>query len=132
MKVRSLFVNLTSDNPQRLGAFYRDVVGLEQDPDSGEWSFHAGEGATIGIDGHSETKGSAKEPSRVLIDLMVDDIAAAEDELKGRGVSFLRSQGKELWGGIISTFEDPDGNYVQIIQYDPAAATEQPEAAATA
>jgi len=132
MKVTSLYINLTSDNPQRLGAFYRDVVGLQQDPDAGEWSFHAGEGASIGIDGHSETAGRTKEPSRVLIDLMVDDIAAAEEELKARGVTFLRSQGKEFWGGIISTFEDPDGNYLQLIQFDPAAATEPAEAAATA
>ena len=131
MKVTSLFINLTSDNPARLGAFYRDVVGLEQDPDSGEWSFHAGPGANIGIDGHSATAGRTKEPSRVLIDLMVDDIAAAEEELKSRGVTFLRSQGKEFWGGIISTFEDPDGNYVQVIQYDPSLATE-PAATTTA
>lgn len=132
MQVTNFFLNITSDNPARLGAFYRDVVGLEQDLDTGEWSFHAGPGAKIGIDGHSETKGRTKEPNRVLIDLMVDDIVAAEDELKGRGVSFLRSQGKEFWGGIISTFADPDGNYVQVIQYDPSAAVAMPEAAATA
>ena len=132
MKVNSFFLNLTSENPARLIAFYRDVVGLDPDPSSGEFAFHMGEGATLGIDGHSETKGRAKEPSRVLIDLMVDDITAAEEELKGRGVTFLRSQGKEFWGGIISTFEDPDGNLVQVIEYDPAAAVPEPQAAATA
>lgn len=132
MKVNSLFLNLTSENPARLITFYRDVVGLEPDPSSGEFAFHMGDGATLGIDGHSDTRGQAKEPSRVLIDLMVDDIVEAENELKGRGVSFFRSQGREFWGGIISSFEDPDGNYVQIIQYDPSAATVEPQAASVA
>ena len=132
MKVNSFFLNLTSEDPARLMSFYRDVVALEPDLDSGEFAFHMGDGATLGIDGHSNTSGRAKEPSRVLIDLMVDDIVEAENELKGRGVSFFRSQGREFWGGIISSFEDPDGNYIQIIQYDPAAATAEPETASIA
>jgi hypothetical protein len=31
----------------------------------------------------------------------------------------LRSQGKEWWCGVISTSQDPDGNYCQIIEYRP-------------
>ena len=37
----------------------------------------------------------------------------------GSGVTFIRTAGKEEWGGVISTFLDPDGNYVQIIEYKP-------------
>ncbi|MCC7365716.1 MAG: VOC family protein [Dehalococcoidia bacterium] len=133
MNISAFTLNLTSDQPGAMIAFYRDVVGLPMLADMGEGAFNAGPAVLI-IDGHSETHGRAKEPQRALIDLFVDDIDAAEEELRGRGVTFLRSKGREFWGGIISTFEDPDGNYLQLIQYDPAAAMPEPEfeAAATA
>jgi predicted enzyme related to lactoylglutathione lyase len=117
MKVISLSTNINSADPERLTAFYKDVVGLTIEPSSG--GFAVAEGAFIFIDGHSELSGPAKEPARVLINFMVDDIAAEEARLKAAGVSFSRSQGKEEWGGVISTFADPDGNYVQLIQFDP-------------
>jgi predicted enzyme related to lactoylglutathione lyase len=119
MNVTSLFINLTSENPERLTAFYRDVVELPKAEGMGENSFSVA-GAVIGIDGHSEIKGPAKEPQRVLIDFFVDDIKAEQARLEARGVKFIRKEGKEYWGGIISTFLDPDGNYCQLIEYRPA------------
>jgi predicted enzyme related to lactoylglutathione lyase len=122
MKVQNTFVNITSENPERLMKFYMDVIGLPKNPNMGDGAVDAG-GTTIGFDGHSDTKGSTKEPSRVLIDLFVDDIAAEQKRLEAAGVKFSRSQGKEYWGGIISTFADPDGNLVQLIEYRPEAAS---------
>jgi predicted enzyme related to lactoylglutathione lyase len=118
VKINEFLINLTSEDPERLKAFYGDVIGLEKNADMGEDAFHAG-GATIAIDGHSDTKGAAKEPQRVLIDFMVDDLASEQARLESKGVQFLRTAGREWWGGIISTFQDPDGNYVQIIEYKP-------------
>jgi predicted enzyme related to lactoylglutathione lyase len=117
VKINSLLINLTSEDPERMKAFYSDVVGLEKNPDMGD-AFRAG-GATLAIDGHSETKGTAKEPQRVLIDFFVEDVVAERERLEDKGVSFVRKEGKEWWGGIISTFQDPDGNYCQIIEYKP-------------
>ena len=37
--------------------------------------------------------------------------------LEAAGVQCIRRLGQEYWGGIISTFVDPDGNYVQLIEY---------------
>jgi predicted enzyme related to lactoylglutathione lyase len=101
-------------------SFYRDVVGLAAKPEMGEGAFDAG-GASFMVDGHSDTKGTAKEPQRVLIDFFVDDLAAEQGRLEGNGVSFIRTAGREDWGGVISTFLDPDGNYCQLIEYKPAA-----------
>ena len=123
MKVNNVFINITSEDPARLMAFYRDVVGLETRPDSGEWALALNDNATLGFDGHSSTKGAAKEPTRWLLDLFVDDIAAEEQRLEAQGVHFIRKQGRETWGGVISTFVDPDGNYTQIIQYQPEHAS---------
>lgn len=125
MKVNNLLVNLTSEDPARLRAFYQDVVGLAKNPDMGDDAFHAG-GATIAIDGHSDTRGAAREPQRVLIDFFVDDLAAEQARLEAKGVKFLRTRGAEWWGGLISTFADPDGNYCQIIEFRPEAAQPQP------
>ncbi len=118
MQVNQFILNVTSEQPERLGAFYRDVVKLEPNPQVGEHAFLIG-GATFVIDGHSETKGSAKEPHRVLLNFMVDDIAAEQDRLEAEGVAFIRKQGREYWGGVISTFVDPDGNYAQLMEFKP-------------
>jgi predicted enzyme related to lactoylglutathione lyase len=118
MNVTNTLVNITSENPERLLAFYRDTVGLPVQPDMGDHAVNAG-GTTLAFDGHSETRGNAREPSRILIDLFVEDIAAEEQRLEAAGVNFIRKQGREYWGGVISTFVDPDGNYCQIIEYRP-------------
>jgi len=121
MKINSFLVNLTSENPDRLKAFYGETVGLEREKDMGDGAFRLGEHATLAIDGHSETKGQAREPQRVLIDFFVDDLASEQAQLEKAGVKFIRSAGKEYWGGLISTFPDPDGNYCQLIEYKPEA-----------
>jgi len=116
MKINTFLINLTSEDPERMKAFYGQTIGLEKNPDMGEGAFHAG-GAVIAIDSHSETKGATKEPQRVLIDFFVDDLKEEQLRLESKGVKFLRTAGEEWWGGLISTFQDPDGNYCQIIEY---------------
>jgi predicted enzyme related to lactoylglutathione lyase len=119
MKVNQFIVNVTSDQPEQLTAFYRDVVGLGAHPQIEEpGAFLAGDTAFV-IDGHSKTKGAAKEPQRMLLNFFVDDLAAEQRRLEGQGVTFVRTAGREFWGGVISTFLDPDGNYCQIIEYQP-------------
>jgi predicted enzyme related to lactoylglutathione lyase len=114
MQAKQLILNITSEQPEQLQAFYRDVVQLEPEPRSG--GFMVGD-ALLAIDGHSETHGRAREPHRYLINFMVDDIAAEESRLDALGVPFIRRQGREFWGGIISTFLDPDGNYCQLMEF---------------
>jgi predicted enzyme related to lactoylglutathione lyase len=119
MKVNSLVINITSEKPERLLTFYREVVGLPPHPDSNRESTLIAGGAELVFDSHSETKGPAKEPQRVLINFFVDDLAAEQSRLEEQGVKFIRTAGKEYWGGVISTFLDPDGNYCQLIEYKP-------------
>jgi predicted enzyme related to lactoylglutathione lyase len=116
MKVSSFLINLTSDDPELMRSFYEDIVELPKREGMGEGAFAVGD-ATLTIDGHSETRGKAREPQRVLIDFFVDDLDAEQTRLEARGVEFIRKAGKEYWGGVISTFLDPDGNYCQLIEY---------------
>lgn len=121
MRVTSFNITITSEHPERLTEFYRNVLGLEQDEVSGGLRIGVGE-AYIYIDGHSETKGPAKEPQRVLVNFFVDDLAAEQARLEAHGVPFIRTAGREFWGGVISTFLDPDGNYLQLLEFKPEAA----------
>jgi len=119
MEVTAFNVNVTSEQPERLATFYRDVVGLEVEEGMGDGAFKVA-GAHFLIDGHSETKGEAKEPQRALINFFVADLAAEQARLEGQGVQFIRTAGEEYWGGKISTFVDPDGNYAQLIEFNPS------------
>jgi predicted enzyme related to lactoylglutathione lyase len=115
MKVVDFTLNLTSEKPDDLAAFYADVVGLMHDDSKSGYSFLVG-GARLRITGHSETKGRADEPTRCLINLFVTDVEAELDRLRDQGVVVIRDATRESWGGLVSTLADPDGNYFQLIE----------------
>lgn len=131
MNVTSVILNVNTDNAQRLFDFYHGTLGLPQQEGMGPHAVAAA-GTVILFDSHSAVAGRAENPARVLVDLFVDDVAAEDARLAAGGLAPLRRQGVEYWGGIISTYEDPDGNYVQLIQYDPAQATPAADAAPAA
>ncbi len=68
------------------------------------------------VEEHSEVSGPAKEPARVVINLNVDDCRSIERHLEGMGVTWVRKV-EQMPFGLIGTVADPDGNYVQIIQW---------------
>lgn len=117
MKVSSFILNVTSEQAENLMQFYRDTVQLEPHPQI-ENAFKVGAEAAFAIDGHSETHGPAKEPQRALINFWVDtpaEVVTERERLEAAGVTFIRKEGTEYWGGVISTFLDPDGNYCQLM-----------------
>ena len=122
MEIVDFTLNLTSDDPERLIGFYRDVVGLAPDRKSGH-SLSAGP-ARLRITGHSETKGASKDPTRALINLFITDVESEFNRLRDRGVKVIRAPEREPWGGLVSTLADPDGNYFQLIE-----ALDRPDAA---
>ena len=115
MQVNGFMVQLTSEDPDRLFNFYKDVVGLTVAEGMGDRAFNLGS-ATLSIDSHSETHGQAAEPHRRWVNFFVDDVQAERERLEAAGVPFIRKEGREYWGGVISTFVDPDGNYGQVIE----------------
>jgi len=50
--------------------------------------------------------------------LMAEDVEAKYKEWRQRGVHFLSSPEKPLWGGTFARFEDPDGNVFGLEGFD--------------
>ena len=57
-----------------------------------------------------------------MLNLAVEDIDAVAARLRAAGVTFIREPSAEPWGGSIATFEDPDGNTLQLMQRPPGMA----------
>ena len=72
---------------------------------------------------HREIIGPARDPLRIMVNLRIPDIGRAADRLRRAGVRMLRPPEPEPWGGVVATFEDPDGNvlqYMQLPEYTPS------------
>ena len=114
LKLHSVMIG--TDNLPRLAAFYRDVVGLKPQMEDGNFVVFEGEGgAQLALGAHSEVKGPAKDPDRVIVDFQVDDCQAEYERLDARGVEFTRPPSQDE-GFIVATFLDPDGNTLQLFQ----------------
>ncbi len=73
-------------------------------------------GVQFFVEEHSEISGPAKEPARLQVNFNVDDCRALEAHLKDVGVTWVRPV-EQMPFGLIGTVADPDGNYLNIIQW---------------
>ena len=119
MEVTGFAIGITSEQPEALTEWYRDTLELPVNEAMGGAAFNVG-GAQLLIDGHSETTGPTKEPQRVLINMLVDDLGAEHQRLLAKGVTFIRDPERDLHG-LFATFLDPDGNYLQLVEFTPRA-----------
>lgn len=99
----------------RAVAFYRDVLGLTMVRRFGdEWSEFDGGGVRLALHG---TGGGAQPPHGGTAVFRVDDLDAAKLALEAGGVRFDEHVGEVAGRARFASFEDPDGNSVQIIEY---------------
>lgn len=108
---------LASRDPGRLRAWYAEALGATPDPDG---FLHFGPVAVL-IDQRDDIGARTAEPGRVILNHDVPDIAATARHLDGLGVRWVAPVEYREDGGLwFGTVEDPDGNYVQLIQTTPA------------
>ena len=101
------FIGIPSQDADRAREFYGETLGLRKD-DHGDYEFWAGE-TCFGI-WEPAKFGMEFAPQRNAHPaLHVDDVAAAREELEGKGVEFM---GDILDTGVchMAFFRDPDGN----------------------
>ncbi len=108
----------SEDLQKNLLPFYRDVLGMTVTLDTPEFVvFGAGPGdpaVTLGT--HSQVKGKNADPARHMVGLSVDDVRAEYERLKAKGVEFV-DEPTEFPQVTVCTLKDPEGNYVQLLQF---------------
>lgn len=105
---------LASADPDRLRRWYVEAFDVQPDPDG-----FLDLGPGVLIDGRDDVDPVTAEPGRVILNHHVPDIhasAARLDALEAPWVSPVEYRDAGLWFG---TVEDPDRNYVQLIQTTP-------------
>ena len=107
-------VMIGSAQPKALAEFYQKVFGKPAD-----WSDDSWYGWQVGnthfmIGEHSEVKGKAKEPQRVILNFESKEVKEEFERIKGLGARVIKEL-YEMEGEWIATFADPDGNYFQVL-----------------
>ncbi|WP_406207322.1 MULTISPECIES: VOC family protein [unclassified Streptomyces] len=103
-------------DPERSRVFYGEQLGLAihrefgTGPERGTVYFLGG--GFLEVSGRSE---SPPSPA-VRLWLQVEDVAAAQDELLGKGVEIVRPPVKEPWGLIEMWIADPDGTRIVLVE----------------
>jgi len=113
---------IASENPKALADFYKDKVGLQFEDEfeygeKGEAGFMFKVGDTgLTILPHDQVKGKNSNPPRIMLNIEVDDEELEVKRLKDSGVKVVQDTYHIEGYGLITTFEDPDGNYFQFVQ----------------
>ncbi|MEU8986044.1 VOC family protein [Streptomyces sp. NPDC048558] len=103
-------------DPERSRVFYGEQMGLAihrefgTGPERGTVYFLGG--GFLEVSGRSETPPSPA----VRLWLQVEDLAAAHDELRGKGVEIVRPPVKEPWGLVEMWIADPDGTRIVLVE----------------
>ncbi|MEV5517183.1 VOC family protein [Streptomyces flaveolus] len=114
--VLSSRILLRPTDPGRSRAFYGEQLGLAvhrefgTGPERGTVYFLGG--------GFLEVSGRAEAPPSpaLALWLQVEDAAAAEAELRAKGVEIVRPPVKEPWGLVEMWIADPDGTRIVLVE----------------
>ena len=105
---------LFSDNPKKLADFYQKIFTRAADWEDGDWYGWQVGSCHLTIGEHSEVKGKAKEPQRIIINFETKEVKKEFARIKKLGTKVIKDpyQMESMW---IATFADPDGNYFQLM-----------------
>jgi catechol 2,3-dioxygenase-like lactoylglutathione lyase family enzyme/predicted enzyme related to lactoylglutathione lyase len=110
-RLRDSSILLGTSDPDRLQRFYQRAFDVA--PDSNGWL----QLGTIGvkIDPRQDVGPRNQDPGRVVLNIDTEDAAVIVARLDALGVRWLCPL-EQRPNGWFSTFEDPDGNLVQVLQ----------------
>lgn len=107
---------LRPTDPERSRVFYGEQLGLAVYREFGTGAergtvYFLG-GGFLEVSGRSDTPPSPA----VRLWLQVEDVAAAHDELRAKGVEIVRPPVKEPWGLVEMWIADPDGTPIMLVE----------------
>jgi len=98
-----------------LAEFYEKVFDKSPDMEEGGWYGWSVGKTFFSIGEHSEVKGKAKEPQRMIVNLETKEVKEEFKRIKRiKGITVIKEP-YEMGGGWIATLADPDGNYFQLM-----------------
>ena len=106
---------LGTTQPAELREWYRKALAPDY---NGEGPISLG-GFLLVIEQRDDVAAKNEEPGRMILNFHVDDFDAVEAQLQAAGVGWL-THVADRPSGRFGTFVDPDGNYLQIIQFTKA------------
>ncbi|MBD0421248.1 VOC family protein [Streptomyces sp. TRM S81-3] len=114
--VLSSRVLLRPTDPERSRAFYGGQLGLAvhrefgTGPERGTVYFLGG--------GFLELSGRSDGPvdPALMLWMQVEDVTAAHEELRAKGVGIVRPPVREPWGLVEMWIEDPDGTRIVLVE----------------
>lgn len=109
-KLSSILLGTT--RPAELKEWYRKALAPDY---NGEGPINLG-GFLLVIENRDDVDAKNNEPGRMILNFHVDDFDAVEAQLRAAGVEWLFPVADRP-SGRFGTFTDPDGNYLQIIQF---------------
>ena len=114
--LRLTHVFIITDNIERMLSFYRDVLLIEPQPDSGNYVEFVTEGTTLSLGTvalqESLAPGSAKPASNhsTMFEIQVDDVDKEYERLQKMDIEWVKPPTTQPWGNRSIYFRDPDGN----------------------
>lgn len=111
MKFRGVMIG--SEDPHALAAFYTSVLGK---PGFHEDSWYGWDDLSLMIGAHSDVHGRNATPQRIMHRIAVDNMGESYATLVALGAKVIAEPYNPDGDGDfqLATFEDPDGNYVQL------------------
>jgi catechol 2,3-dioxygenase-like lactoylglutathione lyase family enzyme len=123
LETKNAFSSFSVDDLQKAKRFYGQTLGLKVSESPEGLEMHPGETSVFVY-----PKPNHEPASFTVLNFMVDDIEAAVDELKEKGVSFEQYDGaiktnkqgihRGDSGPTIAWFKDPAGNILSVLQKD--------------
>ena len=107
-------VMLGTSQVKEMAEFYEKVLDRPADMVDGGWYGWKVGSCFLSIGEHSEVKGKAKEPQRVIMNMETTLVQEEFDRIKKTGATVIKEP-YGMGGGLIATFADPDGNYFQLM-----------------
>lgn len=100
--------------PKVLATFYEKVLQKPADMVEGNWYGWSVGSCFLSIGEHSEMKGMAKDPGRIIFNFETKEVKEEFARIKELGAAVIKEpyQMEEAW---IATLADPDGNYFQLM-----------------
>jgi predicted enzyme related to lactoylglutathione lyase len=110
-------IMIGTQQPKEMAAFYEKVFDKKPDMQDEGWAGWQMGSCYFNIGEHSEVKGSAKEPQRIIFNFETKEVEKEFARIKEIGAAVIKEpySMEGMDGMLIATFSDPDGNYFQLM-----------------